>query len=104
MEVKHEGNLLQLSLSKRRVERFLCWLSRPRGSVGMVASYNPLTDCWGRVRIPPGPRVRLKTDQRPGSMPYGARIKELDAGWPESEEEQVGNVKLEEEVTRRSKD
>ena len=25
----------------------------------------------------------------------------LDAGWPESEEEQVGNVKLEEEVTRR---
>ena len=28
----------------------------------------------------------------------------LDAGWPESEEEQVGNVKLEEEVTRRSKD
>ena len=29
---------------------------------------------------------------------------ELDAGWPESEEEQVGNVKLEEEVTRRSKD
>ena len=26
---------------------------------------------------------------------------ELDAGWPESEEEQVGNVKLEEEVTRR---
>ena len=30
--------------------------------------------------------------------------KQLDAGWPESEEEQVGNVKLEEEVTRRSKD
>ena len=30
--------------------------------------------------------------------------KKLDAGWPESEEEQVGNVKLEEEVTRRSKD
>ena len=25
----------------------------------------------------------------------------LDAGWPESEEEQVGNVKLEEEVARR---
>ena len=32
------------------------------------------------------------------------RGKKLDAGWPESEEEQVGNVKLEEEVTRRSKD
>ena len=31
-------------------------------------------------------------------------IEKLDAGWPESEEEQVGNVKLEEEVTRRSKD
>ena len=28
----------------------------------------------------------------------------LDAGWPESEEEQVGNVKLEEEVRRRSKE
>ena len=28
-------------------------------------------------------------------------IEKLDAGWPESEEEQVGNVKLEEEVTRR---
>ena len=26
----------------------------------------------------------------------------LDAGWPESEEGQVGNVKLEEEVKRRS--
>ena len=26
----------------------------------------------------------------------------LDAGWPESEEGQVGNVKLEEEVRRRS--
>ena len=29
-------------------------------------------------------------------------IKKLDAGWPESEEGQVGNVKLEEEVKRRS--
>ena len=29
------------------------------------------------------------------------RMRKLDAGWPESEEEQVGNVKLEEEVTRR---
>ena len=27
--------------------------------------------------------------------------KTLDVGWPESEEEQVGNVKLEEEVRRR---
>ena len=30
-------------------------------------------------------------------------MEKLDAGWPESEEEQVGNVKLEEEVRRRSK-
>ena len=29
-------------------------------------------------------------------------IGKLDAGWPESEEGQVGNVKLEEEVKRRS--
>ena len=29
-------------------------------------------------------------------------IHKLDAGWPESEEGQVGNVKLEEEVERRS--
>ena len=34
---------------------------------------------------------------------YGSSQKKLDAGWPESEEEQVGNVKLEEEVRRRSK-
>ena len=40
--------------------------SRPRGSVGMVASYDLLTDCWRRVRIPHGPRVRLRTDRRPG--------------------------------------
>ena len=33
-----------------------------------------------------------------------AHLEVLDDGWPESEEEQVGNVKLEEEVTRRSKD
>ena len=32
---------------------------------------------------------------------FGRLHKKLDAGWPESEEEQVGNVKLEEEVTRR---
>ena len=31
------------------------------------------------------------------------KFPELDAGWPESEEEQVGNVKLEEAVRRRSK-
>ena len=31
---------------------------------------------------------------------YVAVYPKLDAGWPESEEEQVGNVKLEEEVTR----
>ena len=35
-----------------------------------------------------------------GVMPCRVFVK-LDAGWPESEEEQVGNVKLEEEVTRR---
>ena len=29
------------------------------------------------------------------------KISKLDAGWPESEEGQVGNVKLEEEVRRR---
>ena len=34
----------------------------------------------------------------------GTLEKKLDAGWPESEEEQVGNVKLEEEVRRRSKE
>ena len=36
------------------------------------------------------------------STPWG-KGGELDAGWPESEEEQVGNVKLEEDVRRRSK-
>ena len=41
---------------------------------------------------------------RPWGMRREGNQKELDAGWPESEEEQVGNVKLEEEVTRRSKD
>ena len=40
--------------------------SRPRGSVGMVASYDLLTDCSGKVRISLGPRVRLRTDRRPG--------------------------------------
>ena len=38
---------------------------------------------------------------RTGNKENGKQ-KKLDAGWPESEEGQVGNVKLEEEVKRRS--
>ena len=54
--------------------------SRPRGSVGMEAFYDLLTDCWRRVRIPPGSRVRIKTDQQPGYMPIGAWIKKHGHG------------------------
>ena len=36
------------------------------------------------------------------TKPCANQLQTLDAGWPESEEGQVGNVKLEEEVKRRS--
>ena len=45
--------------------------------------------------------------QYPHSMSKDEKIetwRKLDAGWPNSEEEHVGNVKLEEKINRKSKE
>ena len=61
------------------------------------------TAAWSAAHFAGSPPIIL-LEAPEGQFKSSSPPKKLDAGWPESEEEQVGNVKLEEEVTRRSKD